>query len=67
MDYVKKAINFAIRTDKIEEFVNQIKIFIEKVKEELFNKQDDNNYNSSMHISNLLHVQHKGRQPNRYK
>ncbi len=60
MSYAKKAINFAIQADKIEEFVNQIKIFIEKVKEKLFNKQDDNNYNSSMHISDLLHVQHKG-------
>ena len=56
MGYVKKAINFAIRTDKIEEFVNQMKIFIEKAKEELSDKQDDDNYNSSMHISDLLHI-----------
>ncbi len=38
MDYTKKVINFAIQADKIEEFINQMKIFIEKIKEELSNK-----------------------------
>jgi len=38
MDYAKKAINFAIQVDKIEEFVNQIKIFIKKAKEKLSDK-----------------------------
>ena len=37
MDYAKKALDLAIRTDKIDEFVNQMKRFIESTKEELSN------------------------------
>ena len=35
MGYAKKALNLAIRTDKVDEFVNQMERFIESTKEEL--------------------------------
>ncbi|CAB4405263.1 unnamed protein product [Rhizophagus irregularis] len=35
MGYAKKALDLAIRTDKVDEFVNQIEYFIESVKSEL--------------------------------
>jgi hypothetical protein len=35
MGYAKKALNLAIRTDKVDEFINQIEHFIESTKEKL--------------------------------
>ncbi|PKK55352.1 hypothetical protein RhiirC2_722471 [Rhizophagus irregularis] len=64
MGYAKKALDLAIRTDKVDEFVNQIEYFIESVKSELSDQQENG---ISMHIGDLLRVRHKGRQPNRYK
>ena len=63
MGYVKKAFDLAIRTNKVDEFVNQVKVFIENTKAELSELQE----NVVMHIGDLLKVAHKGRQPNRYK
>ena len=64
MGYAKKALDLAIRTDKVDEFVNQVKCFIENAKAELSEQQENV---VSMHIGDLLQVQHKGRQPNRYR
>src|ERR1044072_7549973 len=64
MGYAKKALDLAIRTDKVDEFVNQMKCFIESTKKELSDQQENID---NMHIGDLLQVQHKGRQPNRYK
>ncbi|UZO08169.1 uncharacterized protein OCT59_028432 [Rhizophagus irregularis] len=61
MGYAKKALDLAIRADKVDEFVNQIEYFIESVKSELSDQQEN------MHIGDPLRVRHKGRQPNRYK
>ena len=36
MGCAKKVLDLAIRTDKVDEFVNQIEHFIESVKAELF-------------------------------
>ncbi|RGB30767.1 hypothetical protein C1646_817713 [Rhizophagus diaphanus] len=51
MGYAKKALDLAIRADKVDEFVNQIKYFIENVKSKLFDQQKNI---ISMHISDLL-------------
>ena len=64
MGYAKKALDLAIRTDKVDEFVNQVKCFIESTKAEL-SEQEENRV--SMRIGDPLRVQHKGRQPNRYR
>ena len=64
MGYAKKALDLAIRTDKVNEFVNQVKCFIEDTKAEL-SEQGENI--ALMHIGDPLRVPHKGRQPNRYK
>ncbi|UZO20690.1 uncharacterized protein OCT59_013109 [Rhizophagus irregularis] len=64
MGYAKKALDLAIRTDKVDEFVNQVKCFIENTKVELSEHQENI---VSMHIGDPLRVQHKGRQPNRYR
>jgi hypothetical protein len=64
MGYAKKALDLAIRTNKVDELVNQVKCFIENTKAEL-SKQQENMI--SMHIGDPLRIQHKGRQPNRYR
>jgi len=64
MGYAKKALDLAIRTDKVDEFVNQVKGFIESTKAELSELQENM---VSMHIGDPLKVAHKGRQPNRYR
>jgi len=64
MGYAKKALDLAIRTDKVNELVDQIKRFIEDTKAELSEQQENID---SMHIDDPLRVQHKGRQPNRYR
>ncbi len=51
MGYAKKALDLAIRTDKVDEFVNQVKFFIESTKAEL-SEQEENRV--SMHISDPL-------------
>ena len=63
MGYAKKALDLAIRTDKVNEFVDQIRCFIENIKAELAEQQE----NIDMHIGDPLQVRHKGRQPNRYR
>ncbi|RIA89259.1 hypothetical protein C1645_738757 [Glomus cerebriforme] len=62
--YAKKTLDLAIWTNKVDEFVNQIEYFIESIKAELSDQQENV---ISMHISDLLWVRHKGQQPNRYK
>ncbi|RGB23185.1 hypothetical protein C1646_774889 [Rhizophagus diaphanus] len=64
MGYAKKALDLAIRTDKVDEFVNQVKCFINNTKVELSKHQDNIVF---MHIGDLLRVQYKGRQLNRYR
>ena len=64
MGHAKKALDLAIRVDKVNEFVNQLEYFIESIKAELSDQQENN---ISMHIGDPLKVRHKGRQPNRYK
>ncbi|PKY56814.1 hypothetical protein RhiirA4_477374, partial [Rhizophagus irregularis] len=64
MKYAKKALDLAIQTDKVNEFVDQVKCFIENTKAELSEQQENL---TSIHIGDPLQVQHKGRQPNRYK
>ena len=63
MGYAKKALDLAIRADKVDEFVNQVRCFIENTKAELSEQQE----NMSSMIGDPLRVTHKGRQPNRYK
>ncbi|CAB4437937.1 unnamed protein product [Rhizophagus irregularis] len=55
MGYAKKALDLAIRADKVDEFVNQIEYFIESVKSELSDQQEN------MHIGDPLRVRHKDR------
>ena len=64
MGYAKKALDLAIRVDKVDEFVDQIEYFIKSVKAELSGQQENG---ISMQIGDPLRVRHKGRQPNRYK
>jgi len=64
MGYAKKALDLAIRTDKVDEFVDQVKCFIENTKAELSEQQENIDF---MHIGDPLQVRHKGRQPNRYR
>ncbi|PKY26022.1 hypothetical protein RhiirB3_512538 [Rhizophagus irregularis] len=64
MGYAKKALDYAVRADKVEEFVTQLKVFIEETKEDLSDQQDSV---ENMVIGDPLRTQHKGRQPNRYK
>jgi len=63
MSYAKKALNYAIRADKVNEFVSHLQSFIQKTKEELSDSQENNDNI----IGNPIQVKHKGRQPNRYK
>ena len=39
MGYAKKALDLAIRTDKVDEFVNQVKCFIKSTKQNYLNKK----------------------------
>ena len=64
MGFAKKALDLAVRTDKVNEFVNQMEYFIESIKVDLSEQQENA---ISLHISDPLRVRHKGRQPNRYK
>ncbi|CAG8678800.1 6509_t:CDS:2 [Cetraspora pellucida] len=64
MSYAKKALDLAIRANRVEEFVSHLKNFIEVTKNDLFDTQDNTNFIS---IEDPLHVPHKGQQPNRYK
>jgi len=66
MGYAKKALNLAIQADKVDEFVNQLEYFIENVKVKL-SDQENGVFIHIVHIGDPLQVQHKGRQPNRYK
>ncbi|CAG8543851.1 20_t:CDS:2, partial [Gigaspora rosea] len=50
--------------NKVEEFVSNLKNFIEVTKSDLFSTQDNASFIS---VKDPLHVPHKGRQPNRYK
>lgn len=63
MGYAKKALDYAIRTDKLNELVSQLENFIEEAKEELSNNQE----NIDSIVGDPIQVKHKGRQPNRYK
>ncbi|PKB93529.1 hypothetical protein RhiirA5_441038, partial [Rhizophagus irregularis] len=47
MGYAKKALDLAVQTDKVDEFVDQVKYFIENTKAELSEQQENL---TSMHI-----------------
>ncbi|CAG8843697.1 40117_t:CDS:1, partial [Gigaspora margarita] len=64
MGYAKKALDLAMRANKVEEFVSHLKNFIEVTKNDLFNRQNNASFIS---IKDPLYIPHKGRQPNRYK
>ncbi|CAG8517035.1 7588_t:CDS:2 [Gigaspora rosea] len=64
MGYAKKAFDLAIQANKVEEFVSNLKNFIEVTKSDLLSIQDNASFIS---IKDPLHVPHRGRQPNRYK
>ena len=57
MGYAKKALDLAIRADRVEEFVSHLKDFIEDAKNDLFSTQDNA---SSLSIGDPLHVPYKG-------
>src|SRR5438045_1173860 len=59
MGYAKKALNYAIQADKMDEFVNQMKYFIEKTKKDLFTQQYDIDSIENMIVNNMYNVQHK--------
>ena len=63
MGYAKKALDYAIRANKLNEFVSQLESFIEKAREELSSNQE----NIDSIVRDPIQVKHKGRQPNRYK
>ncbi|CAG8782274.1 8860_t:CDS:1, partial [Gigaspora rosea] len=62
--YTKKALDFAIRAERVEEFVSHLKNFIKVVKHNLVSLQDGT---SIISIKDSLHIPHKGQRPNRYK
>ncbi|UZO09122.1 uncharacterized protein OCT59_029359 [Rhizophagus irregularis] len=51
MGYAKKALDLAVQTDKVDEFVDQVKYFIENTKAELSEQQENL---TSMHIGDPL-------------
>lgn len=63
IDYAKKALDYTIQADKLNEFVGQLENFIKRVKEKLSNNEE----NIDSIVRDLIQVKHKGRQPNRYK
>ncbi|CAG8816129.1 6689_t:CDS:1, partial [Gigaspora rosea] len=64
--YAKKALDLAIRANKVDEFVNEIEHFIEKTKKSISDREE--NVNSSyVDVEDPLRVRHKGRQSKRYK
>ncbi|CAG8794250.1 4316_t:CDS:2, partial [Cetraspora pellucida] len=67
--YVKKILDLAIRANKVDDFVNKIECFIEKTKRDMFDQNKNVNLTNVEDVSvrDLLRVQHKGRQPKRYK
>ncbi|CAG8804098.1 1499_t:CDS:2, partial [Gigaspora margarita] len=62
MGYAKKALDLAIRTNKVNDLVNELECFIEKTKNDI-----DKDDNDSAGVQDLLQVRHKGQQPKRYK
>ncbi|CAG8841491.1 27754_t:CDS:2, partial [Gigaspora margarita] len=57
MGYAKKALDLAIRADKVEEFVSNLKNFIEVMKSDLFSTQDNASF---INVEDPLYVPHKG-------
>ncbi|CAG8789953.1 29422_t:CDS:2, partial [Gigaspora margarita] len=64
MGYAKKALDLAIRANKVEELIGHLKNFIEMTKNNLFNTQNNISFIS---VKDSLHVPNKGQQPNKYK
>ncbi|CAG8577223.1 10757_t:CDS:2, partial [Racocetra fulgida] len=62
MGHAKKALDYAIRANKVDKFVEYLKKFIEETKGEL----DIENI-ANLIVGDPIRVQHKGCQPNRYK
>ncbi|CAG8509348.1 39195_t:CDS:2 [Gigaspora margarita] len=54
MGYAKKALDLAIRANRVEEFVSHLKNFIEVTKTDLFSMQN------STSVEDPLHIPHKG-------
>ncbi|CAG8699479.1 10223_t:CDS:2, partial [Cetraspora pellucida] len=67
MGYAKKALDYAIRANKVCELVSYLERFIEDTKGELDKQQDDIGSIENLVVSDPICAQHKGRQPNRYK
>ncbi|RGB23198.1 hypothetical protein C1646_822213 [Rhizophagus diaphanus] len=59
--YAKKALNYTIQADKLNEFVSQLENFIERVKEELFYNKE----NIDSIVRDLIQIKYKERQHNR--
>lgn len=60
----KKALNYAVRADNVDELVSYLERFIEKMKIELDEQQESV---ENTIIGDPIRVKHKGRQPKRYK
>ncbi|CAG8595120.1 17519_t:CDS:2, partial [Gigaspora rosea] len=58
MSHAKKALDYTIRADNVNELVDYLERFIEKTKSELDKQQN--------HVENVKNM-HKGHQPKRYK
>ncbi|CAG8701366.1 4496_t:CDS:1, partial [Gigaspora rosea] len=64
MGYTKKALNYAVRADNVDELVSYLERFIEKMKIELDEQQESV---ENTIIGDPIRVKHKERQPKRYK
>ncbi|CAG8796384.1 9455_t:CDS:1, partial [Gigaspora rosea] len=67
MSHAKKALDYAIRADNVNELVDYLERFIEKTKSELDKQQNHVENVKNMVIGDPIYVQHKGCQPKRYK
>ncbi|CAG8835912.1 33436_t:CDS:1, partial [Gigaspora margarita] len=69
MGYAKKALDLAIRANKVDDFVNEIERFIEKTKRDMSDQDESVNPTNVevVSIGDPLRVQHKGQQSKRYK
>ncbi|CAG8529636.1 22357_t:CDS:2 [Gigaspora rosea] len=62
MGYAKKALDYAIRADNVDKFVNYLEKFIERTKAKIDEESTEN-----VIIGDPISVKHKGRQPKRYR
>ncbi|CAG8725428.1 39370_t:CDS:2, partial [Gigaspora margarita] len=67
MGYAKKVLDYAIWTDKVDEFINYLERFIKTIKSDLDKQQENDGNVKNLIVEDPIHVQHKGQQPNCYK